>query len=256
MKTSTELPIEIAKLCVELGDFAAYVFDYGFKSARGDSGVALASSIAGVSSCLSIIDLNLISLPVDPRTEKMWQEKANIKLQHEKLAKKGMDRLNALEIESNEYREYNQSLVKFREGGLADSVRSNTDIEKIVRQLQNILWVQQDKIWKNENFDNPLLLLKPDVVLKKVMEYAYSEPDTLGSYQHGNDRFEIAGLIDKEKRSVQVSKRFPKETQLFTAAHELGHAILYYTGTNQSTVLVADKETGKRCKQINLLLIF
>ena len=54
LKPATQIPLEIAELCLELGDFAANVFDYGFKAARGDSGVALNSAISGVGSCLSI----------------------------------------------------------------------------------------------------------------------------------------------------------------------------------------------------------
>lgn len=57
LKPATELPIEIADLCEELADFAAYVFDHGFASARGESGVALNSAVSAVAGCLSVIDL-------------------------------------------------------------------------------------------------------------------------------------------------------------------------------------------------------
>lgn len=227
LKLATEIPLEIAELCIELGDFAAYVFDFGFKSARGDSGVALNSAISGVVSCLTIVELNLTCLPVDERTEKIRQCKINIKSHYENLSANGVERLKVLEKESNETKEYLQSIAEFRAGNLADSVHSNSDVEKIVRRLQNTLWLQRDKIWKNENYENPIHVLKPDVVLKKVMEYTYLLSDTLGIYEQGGDLFEIAGSIDKSKKRVEVSKKFPQETQNFTTAHELGHAILH-----------------------------
>lgn len=227
LKVATEIPLQIADLCIELGDFAAYVFDHAFKSARGDSGVALNGAISGIASCLSIIDLNLISLPVDDLTEKIRQHKENIKLNYNRLSSLGNARLKILETESNEAKIYQQSIAEFKAGNLADAVRSNSDLEKIVMRLQNTLWVNRHKIWKNEDLQNPLLLLKPDAVLKKVMDYTYRELDTLGTYQQAGEKFEIAGLIDKSKRMVHVYRNFPPETQYFTAAHELGHLILH-----------------------------
>ena len=41
---------------------------------------------------------------------------------------------------------------------------------------------------------------------------------------------------NKNEKLVQVSKQFPQETQNFTAAHELGHAILH-----KQTVLHRDR---------------
>ncbi len=70
-------------------------------------------------------------------------------------------------------------------------------------------------------------ILRPDVVLKRVMGYTYLQSDTLGVYEVDGERFEIAGLIDKSQKLVQVSKSFPQETQNFTVAHELGHAVLH-----------------------------
>lgn len=58
LRTSTEIPLEIADLCLELGTYAVTVFDLGFKSARGDSLVAITSAHAAVGGCLGIIYLN------------------------------------------------------------------------------------------------------------------------------------------------------------------------------------------------------
>jgi formiminotetrahydrofolate cyclodeaminase len=61
LRASTEIPLEIAQLCLELGTHAVNVFDLGFRSARGDSLVAITSAHAAVGGCLGIIYLNLTS---------------------------------------------------------------------------------------------------------------------------------------------------------------------------------------------------
>ena len=236
LKLATQIPLKIAEFCLELGDFSAYVFDHGFKSARGDSGVALNSAISGVASCLSVVELNLISIPFDEWVEKIRHQKTNIKSHFDRLSSKGAERLGVLEKESEENMAFHQSIADFRRGNLADSIRSNSEIEEIVRRLQNTLWLQRDKIWRDDRPENPMQVLKPDSVLRKVMGYIYLESNTLGIHAVEGEVFEIAGLIDKSKKLVQVSKHFPPETQIFTAAHELGHAILH-----RQTVLHRDK---------------
>lgn len=227
LKIATEMPLKIAELCLELADFAAYVFDYGFKAARGDSAVALNSAISGVASCLSIVELNLISLPADNWMEIIRQQRTKIKSHYTRLSPKIIGKLAILEKEAEENHVFQQSVAEFRKGNLADTIRSNSEIEDIVRELQNTLWLQREKIWKIATPEYPIQLLRPDVVFKKVMDYIYVEPDSLGMYALEEGLFEIAGLIDKTRKLVQVSKSFPEETQKFTAAHELGHAILH-----------------------------
>lgn len=227
LKIATEIPLKIAELCMELAEFAIYVFDCGFKSARGDTGVALNSAISAVVSCLYIVELNLISLPFDPRTEAIRQLKTNVKSRYENLSLNSIEKLKVLENESAENKAYLESIAEFQAGNLADTIYSISDIEEIVRRLQNTLWLQRDKIWKNKSIDNPINVLKPDVVLKKVMGYTCIIVDTLGKHRQNGELFEIAGLINKKEKLVQASKSFPEATQNFTLAHELAHAILH-----------------------------
>jgi len=236
LKISTKTPLRIAELCLKLADFAMFIFDHGFKSARGDSGVALNSAVSAIASCLCIIELNLVSLPFDQETEKMREVKRSIKSKYNQLLSLTSEKLAILEKESNENRLYERSIRKFQSGNLAESIRSNSEIEEIVRQLQNTLWLQRDKIWKNQNVQNPMELLKPEIVLKKVMGYTFLLSNNLGIYEQEGVRFEIAGLIDKSQKTVQISRRYPLDTQNFTTAHELGHAILH-----RQTVLHRDK---------------
>jgi formiminotetrahydrofolate cyclodeaminase len=232
---ATEIPIKIAELCLELADFAAYIFDHGFRSARGDSSVALNTAISGVASCLSIVELNLISLPVNPRTEKIRQDKANIKLLYGAIIPRGVERLKILEKESAETKAYLQSISIFRGGNLAETVNSNADIEELVKRLQNTLWLHRGKIWKNEKIEDLRQILKPDVVLTKVMEYNYSLSDNLGVSEQGGELIQIAGIIDKNKKVVRISRSFPPETQILLLHMNLAMPFYttkpYYTGT-------------------------
>ena len=197
LKLATEIPLEIAAFCLELGNFAVYAFDNAYKSARGDSGFALNSATSAVTSCLSIIELNLISLPVDERTEKIRQRKAQVKTAYQKLSSTANEKLLVLERESMENKAYQQSLSEFRRGNLAESISSYSDIEELARRLQNTLWLQRKKIWKKQNVESPLQVLNPGLVLEKVMEYTFLHLDTLGVHEQDGDLYEIAGLIDK-----------------------------------------------------------
>jgi formiminotetrahydrofolate cyclodeaminase len=73
LRKSTEIPMEIAKLCIQLAKYSTIVFDKGFRSARGDSGVALGSSLSGLTGCISIISLNLQSFPKSIWTKGAFQ---------------------------------------------------------------------------------------------------------------------------------------------------------------------------------------
>lgn len=234
--TSTLTPVEIAEICLELGSLAEYVFKNGFKSARGDSGVAINCAISAVASCLSIIELNLISLPVDARTETIRIRKETIKSRYIELNKIMTSSLAVLENESKQNRDFLISIRNFQSGNLEDEINSNSDIENLARQLQNTLWLQKEVIWKNNSIKSRLDVLKPRTVLEKVMGYTYQSSNSLGIYEHEGDFFEIAGIIDKNEKLVQISKTYPQEIQNFTAAHELGHAILH-----RQTLLHRDK---------------
>jgi formiminotetrahydrofolate cyclodeaminase len=61
LRVATDIPIRIAETCLHLAEKAIVVFDLGFKAARGDSGVAISSALAGASGAIAIIYLNLTS---------------------------------------------------------------------------------------------------------------------------------------------------------------------------------------------------
>jgi len=69
LRQSTELPLEIARLSVDLARFGIEIFDVGFRSARGDSGLGISAAISAASSGLFIAYLNLRSFRRGQRTE-------------------------------------------------------------------------------------------------------------------------------------------------------------------------------------------
>lgn len=237
LKPATEIPLRIAEYCLELGDYAVFVFDNGFKSARGDSGVALNSAISGISSSLYIVELNLQSIASDEWLYLVRKQKVKVKTAYDLLSAKGTDRLGFLEkLSENKYEPLYEYFEEFRLGNLADNTYTNEDIEKLVRKLQNVLWKQKEKIWPAGSELNELQILDPKTVFTKVMGYTYLDPDFIDMHEIAGERFETAGLIDKSRKQVQVSRNFKEATQRFTAAHELGHAILH-----KQTVLHRDR---------------
>lgn len=60
-KRATEIPLEVCTLSLELLPLALAIFEEGYKSARGDSGVAVSNLLSAISGGLFIIFLNLKS---------------------------------------------------------------------------------------------------------------------------------------------------------------------------------------------------
>ena len=184
IKVCTEIPLQIAELCLQLGAFGVYVFDHGYKAVRGDSGVGLNSAVAGIAGCLFIVDLNLTSpLPADAWIESTKNSKQNIQNRYDKLLSQVAERRSALRQEAEEELAFQHSLTDFRRGNLSNLNLSHSQIENITRRLQNILWLQKDKIWKKNIPEHPIEVLAPDLVLEKLLYYVYSQPDKLGIYE-------------------------------------------------------------------------
>ena len=62
LEVATDYSIEVAELCMKLIDHGIVVFNNGWHAVRGDSGASISAAIAGVMSCIFIINLNLKTL--------------------------------------------------------------------------------------------------------------------------------------------------------------------------------------------------
>lgn len=229
LKTSIEIPLKIAKLSVDLAEIAEFVFDNAFQSARGDSQVALSGAVAALAGCLSIVQLNLLSYKGDEYkwTKKIIAEASDLKTTYQKLNSVANSKIEILEVEVQEkallYKEVNELLARVRlKQNLTDS-----EIENIATQFQLLIWKYRERIWKKDIQKHPTEILQPSIIFKKVLGYEFSKLAQLEINEGQNGISETAGLIDQNNKLVLISNRFPKETQNFTSAHELGHAILH-----------------------------
>lgn len=122
---------------------------------------------------------------------------------------------------------------------------SRRDIESIVRNLQIELWRSRESVLPRRNKLGPLEILDP-VGAFEALGYLVRLRESLGQYSGDGELFEVAGILDNSRAEVQISRRFSPEIRNFTAAHELGHAILH-----EGTELHRDRALdGSRCSGV------
>lgn len=103
---------------------------------------------------------------------------------------------------------------------------TNQEIESVARRLQAQLWRRRHEFWPARKEIGPLEILDPSLALESI-GVAMELHETLGQYSGEDELFEVAGILDSSDSRVQISRRFSPEIRKFTAAHELGHAILH-----------------------------
>jgi len=106
------------------------------------------------------------------------------------------------------------------------AVWSDGEIKTKAREMLVLLWRQKDKLWKEGAPIDPVDLIDPEKALG-LLGYDVILVDYLGEYYSGSDKFEVAGEIDKKAKKVRICRNLPRQTHMFTMAHELGHAILH-----------------------------
>lgn len=239
---STELPVEIASLSIELVKHSIYVFDNGFKAARGDSMVALGNALASISGCISIVSLNLGSFPSNGWTTGVLNRRDDIQKYYNSFLVQNSERMNQLDIESQSNSDFLAEISKIRTslyGKLNISIR---DIEDLAKKLQNSLWLNRNLVWKTQQLDTLIEILSSKKVIR-LLKYDYREKDTLGV----NDlNQEIAGIINNEDFTITVSSMFAPEVRKFTLAHELGHALLHNKIIQHRDIPLDGSETSHR----------
>jgi len=99
LRGATEIPIRIAETCLLLAERALVVFDLGFRSARGDSGVAISSALAGASGAIAIIYLNLTSFKGGEWATNTRRRADDLSQRAQVLQLQLVDRINRLQQE-------------------------------------------------------------------------------------------------------------------------------------------------------------
>lgn len=103
------------------------------------------------------------------------------------------------------------------------------DIELHAKNLQKSIWQHRAKIWPDRIPSNPIDMLDPVVALQFI-GYDCGLDETLGQFRSNDKLIEVAGTIDNRTKKVRISRQFAHDIRGFTAAHELGHALLHETG--------------------------
>lgn len=96
-------------------------------------------------------------------------------------------------------------------------------IEEAARQLAHAIWHQKEALWPDGVPDDPAELLNPEKAFE-LLGYKVSKRSSLGVIEGDID---VAGIIDKDNRTAELSLLMPPEIMNFTAAHEVGHAIMH-----------------------------
>ncbi|MDI5888589.1 cyclodeaminase/cyclohydrolase family protein [Flavobacterium yafengii] len=225
LKMSVRIPLEIAELCVNLARISLYVFNNAFKSARGDSHVALGGAIASLAGCLSIVQLNFLSFKINHFywTKEMSEWYNDLKREYEKLKGEVDNCVIILEGEVSGrmalYSDTNNFLEKYK----VDKEWTENEIEKLASEFQNLLWNHHKSIW-GTYLTSPRQIIHPQTIFEEVFDYDFGEFPHLDN----DDEFaECAGYIDQRERHIVLSNKYSSEVRNFTAAHELGHALLH-----------------------------
>lgn len=99
-KEATYIPLNISKTCLEIIQFAITIFDKGFKSARGDSGVAISNLLAAISGALFVVFLNLKSYKESKWLREITTEADVVLLKYDAIHKEAFKRVMNLYTES------------------------------------------------------------------------------------------------------------------------------------------------------------
>lgn len=103
---------------------------------------------------------------------------------------------------------------------------SDDEIENQARNLQKRIWRDRKQIWPDAISLNPIKMLDPVIALQLIGYDCHFE-ETLGQFYSGGKLIEVAGTLDKCSKRVSISRGFSHNIRSFTAAHELGHALLH-----------------------------
>lgn len=230
LRTATAIPFQIAEACLELIDHAVTVFDAGFKGARGDTGAAISSAVAGVLASVFVINLNLKSFKGSywaRRQRKECDELQKIVTDKQQAAFLRVMQLRAEDLASLSASDPDPFALVTKLSAEPKKRYTRQDIDIRVNAIQALVWRKREEIWIDSNLpSNPVELLNPDVALR-LLGYTYQEAETLGTFPSKSGTFEVAGLLEAQSGKVTISAQMKPSVRHFTAAHELGHVVLH-----------------------------
>lgn len=110
LKDATEIPLEIAKTCLGVIDYAFAIFDKGFQSARGDSGVAIRNLLSSISGSLFVTLMNIRTGRQSQWIEKLREEAEQIGITYNTKQKLALTKVFELYKEGIDIQDYQLKL--------------------------------------------------------------------------------------------------------------------------------------------------
>lgn len=244
LRAANEIPLVIAEKCLLLAEHAITVFDIGFKSARGDSEAAIESALSGATGAISIVYLNLKSFGGQFHAVEQLRRAEQLEVRASDLKSELQNRILSLKsVAQRSNANFTLDLDAIRDPARTETRRSDLEIKEIARIVQNELWINRADIWTDGNSKNHLTVLDPSAAFR-VLGYEFETLPSLGQFTDDGEDVEIAGYINKRDSYAAVSKTFPPNVRQFTAAHELGHAVLH-NANEQFRDRALDGATGR-----------
>lgn len=100
------------------------------------------------------------------------------------------------------------------------------EIEQAARRLLGDMWAQRALLCPERSLGR-IEILDPGYAAKFLL-INFEIVDQIGTpFPYRGERFEAAGLLDRQNRWILVSRRFSRQIMLFTGAHEIGHWVLH-----------------------------
>ena len=103
---------------------------------------------------------------------------------------------------------------------------TNVEIQRIVKELQLLMWRNRSMLLDDSVLGNPLAILNALEILH-ILGFNVSRHSGLQNYSIKGKEYQVAGQINQVNKTVAFSDQFSAPVTRFTEAHELGHAFLH-----------------------------
>ncbi|MBO9767801.1 ImmA/IrrE family metallo-endopeptidase [Xanthomonas phaseoli pv. dieffenbachiae] len=136
-----------------------------------------------------------------------------------------------------------------RSEGEAFSAKKSHSFESIearAKELQRAIWKKRTDLGLSKNV-HPIDVLDPRLAAE-LLGFELTFHSSLGWMTSGRRRVSVAGLINQSNRSIQIATDADPRVMRFTAAHEIGHAILHpdQTGLHRDQPLSGIRQARSR----------
>lgn len=226
MMPCIEIPLEIANYTLKLIDICDKLTKDGAFFVNAEASSSINNCISTIGTCISTVDLNLCYMPKDKWSLQKAKESDNLT----EIFKDNFSRVVEYQLIAKKRRNWNlKGKTEFKNKflyGYKDSNLKVLDIESLVKDLINTLFVNKSSAWRVNIPEKYKDVIQPKKILK-LLGYEYFEATSLGQYFLNGKKVEVAGFTDHNKKIVGISTQYSLQSRYFTLCHELGHVIMH-----------------------------